>query len=106
MRKKHDEAVHFSGHLRMLMCYSCPLLWTLAHARLLCVVHFSGHLCVLVLVMPIYLMASQCRCRELSVADIYRITYGYQLYQFGIISTLLICFIGRNSSIMEFYNQE
>ena len=43
MRKKHDEAVHFSGHLRVLMCYSCPLLWTLAHARLLCVVHFCGH---------------------------------------------------------------
>ena len=25
-----------------VMC--CPLLWTLAHARLLCVVHFCGHL--------------------------------------------------------------
>ena len=43
MRKRHDESVHFSGHLRVLACYSCPLLWTLAHARLLCVVHFSGH---------------------------------------------------------------
>ena len=111
----------------------CPLLWTLAHARLLCVVHFCGHLrtfacyvlftlmntsarlpimrCPLLwtlvcdgLVIPIYLMASQCRSRELSVTDIYRIIYSYQICRFGIISTLLICFIGRNSGIMEFYN--
>ncbi len=118
------------AHL-LIMC--CPLLWTLTRTCLLCSVHFCGHLRTLayyalstfvdtyahllimlcpllwtlacdVPVEPIYLMASQCRCRELSVADIYRITYGYQLYQNGIISTFLPCFVGRNSGIMEFYN--
>ena len=38
------------------------------------------------------------------VADIYRITYSYQICRFGIISAILLCFVRRNSIILEFYN--
>ena len=112
-------AVYFCGHLRSLAYYAlstlvdtcahllimlCPLLWTLTLTCLLCFVHFSGHLRVMFRLCLFYLMASKCPCRELSVANIYRITYSYQLYQNGIISTFLSWFSGQNSGIMELYN--